>query len=348
MFKPAALLIVLIAAFSLPACAPRLQEIGTFDAVAQFTDEGALMADGTRLPVRTWTADDPRAIIIGVHGMSDYSNAFDMPADWLAERGITTYAYDQRGFGDTDQRGLWPGSEIMADDLRTVMALVKDRHPDRPVYVLGLSMGGAVTMKAQAAGLRPDGIILAAPAIWGWQAMNPAYKAGLWLAAHTAPGSTASGSGLDIWPSDNVDMLRAFSADPLVIKETRVDAVYGLVTLMDEAYDAAESLDVPVLYLYGANDQIVPADPTYNVMGRIGAPRRLVLYENGYHMLLRDNQRERVWQDILVWIGDHDAPLPSGEEFDGTPPVASATPGDVETAPAAALSTDRDATQAVR
>jgi len=80
-------------------------------------------------------------------------------------------------------------------------------------------------------------------------------------------------------------MLREFSRDPHVLKASRIDAVYGLVTLMDQAYDAADDLDGPVLYLYGRNDQIVPAAPTYRVMGRIRAERRLVVYENGYHML---------------------------------------------------------------
>jgi alpha-beta hydrolase superfamily lysophospholipase len=332
---------------ALAACAPRLQEIGAYDTQAELTDTAAIMADGSRLPVRVWAAERPRAVIVGVHGMNDYSNAFAMPAPWFAERRITTYAYDQRSFGETEHRGVWPGSDVMADDLRTMVALVRERHPGLPLYVLGLSMGGAVAMKAQAEGLAVDGIILGAPAIWGWQAMNPVYKSALWLAAHTIPSRTATGSGLEIWPSDNIEMLRAFGRDPLVLDGSRLDAVYGLVTLMDEAYTAAEALTAPVLYLYGAHDQIVPAAPTFAVMQRIGAPKRLVLYREGYHMLLRDLQRERVWTDIAAWIDDKDAPLPSGEEFDGTPPDAAPVSG-AGTGPAAPPSGDPLATPASR
>ena len=171
-----------------------------------------------------------------------------------------------------------------------------------------------------------DGAILVAPAIWGWQAMNPLYKTGLWLGAHTMPWKKATGSGLDIWPSDNIEMLRAFSRDPQVIKGTRIDAVYGLVTLMDDAYKAAPELERPVLYLYGAKDQIVPAKPTLHVMSQITAPKRLVRYKNGWHMLLRDKQRKRVWSDTLAWIRNHRAALPSGEEFDPNKKLASAKP----------------------
>ena len=140
------------------------------------------------------------------------------------------------------------------------------------------------------------------------------------------PWKKATGSGLEIWPSDNIDMLREFSRDPLVIKGTRIDAVYGVVNLMDDAYGAASKLRAPVLYLYGVKDEIVPAEPTYHVMKQITAPKRQVVYENGWHMLLRDKQRERVWRDVLAWIKNHDAPLPSSEEFHGPEKLASAKP----------------------
>ena len=164
--------LLLLLGFLLPvaACAPRLQEIGAFESEAMLTDTAAVMADGARLPVRVWPAQTPRAVIVGVHGMGDYSNAFDMPGTWFAERGITTYAYDQRGFGDTEHRGVWPGSTAMAADLTSMVALVRVRHPGLPLYVLGLSMGGAVAMKAQAQGLAVDGIVVAAPAIWAGMA----------------------------------------------------------------------------------------------------------------------------------------------------------------------------------
>ncbi len=320
-----ALVMVLLGAGLAAGCAPRLQEIGAADAQMKLLDDAAIMPDGVRLPVRTWRAKQPRAIVLGVHGMNDYSNAFAMPGPWLAKHGITTYAFDQRGFGETEQRGVWPGADIMARDLTNVAALLRDRHPRLPLYILGVSMGGGVTMKALTAGLEAEGAILVAPAIWGWQAMNPLYKSALWVSAHTMPWKTATGSGLEIWPSDNIEMLRAFSNDPQVIKGTRIDAVYGVVNLMDDAYSAAPVLKTPVLYLYGKEDQIVPAKPTYKVMAQITAPKRLVVYEKGWHMLLRDKQRERVWRDILSWIKDRDAPMPSGEEYKPEDKVAKAS-----------------------
>src|SRR6185437_9926640 len=87
------------------------------------------------------------------------------------------------------------------------------------------------------------------------------YRTALWLADHIAPRWQLSGSGLHILPSDNIPMLRAFSRDPLVIKETRIDTIKGLVQLMSEALEAAPQLKAHTLLLYGAHDQLVPKDP---------------------------------------------------------------------------------------
>ena len=111
-------------------------------------------------------------------------------------------------------------------------------------------------------------------------------------------------------------MLRELGRDPLVIKESRVDTVYGLTNLMDAAYDASSTFDQQSLFLFGAKDEIIPPAPiadvlTKRIAGRFSKPQRLLVYKNGYHMLLRDLQAEVVWQDILFWLDSPRDPLPS-------------------------------------
>jgi len=308
-------LIALVCLFA--ACAPLEQELGAQSTVPQLKPDMAVMEDGIALPLRHWPAKKPKAILVAVHGFNDYSNAFDVPAKWFAQKGVSTYAFDQRSFGKNNNRGIWAGSEVMTRDLATFVTLVKARHRDLPVFVAGVSMGGAVTMRALGKGWlgHVKGVVLVAPAVWGWRSMNLFYRAGLWSAAHISPASTATGSGLNVWPSDNVEMLREIGRDPLMVRDTRIDAIYGLVGLMDEAYDASAQISKPILYLYGANDQLVPRGPTFKTMKTIKSDKRVVYYKNGWHMLLRDKQAKRVWQDILVWMMDAKAKLPSGEEI---------------------------------
>src|SRR6185437_1310534 len=109
---------------------------------------------------------------------------------------------------------------------------------------------------------------------------------------------------LKIWPSDNVEMLRKLSRDPLFQRQTRADAIYGLVNLMDEARKAPAKLThpPPILFLYGANDQIIPKEPTEAVIAALGKRALVKRYPHGYHMLLRDLDAKQVWSDTLNWI----------------------------------------------
>ncbi|MEM9226015.1 MAG: alpha/beta hydrolase, partial [Pseudomonadota bacterium] len=83
--------------------------------------------DGAELGLTVWEANTPAPdiVVVGVHGMSDYANAFHMAAPWWAAHGVTTYAYDQRGFGRSVGRGDWPDEQLMRDDLRMAVWLAR-------------------------------------------------------------------------------------------------------------------------------------------------------------------------------------------------------------------------------
>lgn len=288
-------------------CAPRLQSPGPVVSAPSLAEDHFVTHDGYRLAMRVWPAGgQTTSVIVAVHGFNDYSKAFEEPAAWWAGHGITTYAYDQRGFGETLERGIWAGGDTLVADLVSVVSAIKERHPGKPVFLLGESMGGAVVMAALAD--RPaksadvEGAILSAPAVWGWSSMNPFYKTTLWLSAHVMPWKGLTGQSLDITPSDNFDMLVALGKDPLIIKKTRIDAIYGLTGLMERAYRSASAIELPLLVLYGEKDEIIPKKPVDKVISQLNGGARVIRYENGYHMLLRDLQARRVWRDILEWI----------------------------------------------
>ena len=137
---------------ALAACAVTQAPQGNAPTTPQLGDDVFVARDGMKLPLRHWDAQEgPRAIILALHGMSDYSNAFDMPARQWAKSGITTLAFDQRGFGAGPNTGLWAGGDVMRADLADFVAAARARYPGVPVFALGESMGGAVLLSALAA-----------------------------------------------------------------------------------------------------------------------------------------------------------------------------------------------------
>jgi acylglycerol lipase len=311
---------VLFPCLLLGGCTPLIHPPGPKHVEPQLRKSHFVATDGAVLPVRSWLPrnEEPEAVIVALHGFNDYSNAFAMPGRYLSERGIALYAYDQRGFGNAPGRGLWAGMDAYVDDLDHFTRLVRRNHPGKPAYILGESMGGALAIVAMTSERPPaaDGIILSAPAVWGRATMPWYQRALLTISVSTVPWLELTGESLGILPSDNIEMLRGLGRDPLVIKETRVDTIYGLVNLMDEALARVDKLNKEVLVLYGEHDQVIPKEPVSLMLKKLSTTgiARVALYEQGYHLLLRDLSAAKPWGDIAAWIADRSKPLPSGAD----------------------------------
>ncbi len=315
-----ALLIALLLII-LTACTPNIHPANTSISSGQLLNTVFITPDGTKLPLKSWQpTKNSHSVIIALHGFNDYSHFFHHAGQYFSQHKTLSYAYDQRGFGASATRGLWAGVETYRSDLVSFIRLVKNRHPTLPLYLLGESMGGAIIIStlAQTSSLPINGIILAAPAVWSRQAMPWYQTALLWTLSHTIPWMTLSGSNLGIKPSDNIDMLIALGRDPLMIKETRVESIYGLTNLMDHALSSAENISVNTLFLYGEKDEIIPKEPIYQFIQKLTAntanQHLIALYKDGYHMLLRDLQASILWNDINTWINSVNTPLPSGAD----------------------------------
>lgn len=286
--------------------------------------EHLVAADGFPLPLRHWPAPSaPQRIALGVHGFGDYGGGFETLAKALNEAGIGFYAYDQRGFGSNPEPGIWPGADVLTDDLRDVAAILRERHPELPLYVVGKSMGGAVTILAMTSEPPPqvDGVVLIAPAVWGPDTMPWYQRLGLELGTQVAPGlelSAELAQGLGIEPSDKQEVIDALREDPLVQRSARVDTMEGLTQLMGDAQAAVAQFTGPALVLYGERDEVIPAEPVCLMFRKFSddpeSRLRFVLYPEGYHMLTRYSGAARTHADIGAWLHDAEAPLPSGEE----------------------------------
>lgn len=313
---------------SLTACAPQVAPPGSLARDPALTDTHFLTADGLSLPIRRWIPDaEPKGVVLAVHGFNDYSKSFDLVPDapgvglTLAAQGFAVYAYDQRGFGSSPYAGLWPGEDKITEDFSDLAIVLTHTYPDIPLYAVGVSMGGAVIIAAMTDGTPPpvEAVVLVAPAVWARDTMPLTYRTALWLGAHVMPGAKPSGRGLGRQASDNIEMLRDAARDPLFIKDTRIDSIYGLTNLMDRAQKDVGKMPVPMLYVYGANDQIIPKNATEKAVEKFLAgddERRLGFYENGWHMMLRDLQAEVVLSDIAGFLADPSQPLISGSDND--------------------------------
>ena len=322
-------LIAMLASF-LAACVPTIQRANIPEpgfSGPSFQATKFISQDGAALGLSSWQpADgaDPKAVIIALHGMNDYARAFELAGPYWAEQGIATYAYDARGFGRSPERGIWGGQDLMLEDLRTAIGVARAKHPHIPVTVVGESMGAATILAALGDDNPPlvDRVVLIAPAVWGWSNLPLAYKISLWVTAHTPvslrPINPPRAIVRKIRASDNIAMLQRLGRDPNMLFATRLDAVYGLVNLMERAFKSVSKVPPHTLVLYGSKDQIIPRPSVERTVARLPATIQSVEYPDGYHMLTRDLQAQRVWRDIVAFIDDPTKPVPSRLD---TPPL---------------------------
>jgi len=148
--------VVLMVMATLMGCAgPRIQPSLPEDRLPVLHDTDAVMSDGYVLPLTVWRPEgETRAVVLALHGMNDYRHAFANVGVHLAAAGIVTYAYDQRGFGETRWRGVWAGTERLIGDMETMAALIHARYPDRPLYLIIAERLGNGADRARSVGTR--------------------------------------------------------------------------------------------------------------------------------------------------------------------------------------------------
>ena len=191
--------ILLASVLLLLSCSPLVQKSNGLSQPPELGPSVFITSDGSHLPVKRWVPENkPEAVIISLHGFNDYSAGISDPASFFTQSGILTIAYDQRGFGTTQYRGIWPGSGPLIQDISELASLVKAQYPDIPLYLMGDSMGAAVVIGAA---VKYDldeveALLLIAPAVWGGDSFNWFYRSMLWLGAHTIPWKSVTGRGL--------------------------------------------------------------------------------------------------------------------------------------------------------
>ena len=319
------LLLAAVLALAVGGCAARLPPYGTPGtplALHPVPDEVFTLPDGTRLPASVWLpppGQAPVAVILALHGFNDSRDQWNLPAPVFANAGIAVYAPDQRGFGDTAARETWPGVDTLVSDADAMARDLRRRYPATPLYVMGESMGGAVALDLAARPKPPPitGTIMLSPAVWGRPEQGFVLASALAIANGVAPGYriTASDVPVRVHASDNRAALIALARDPLTIRSTQVSVLNGLVDLMDSGQVNAHGVQGRSFIAYGAHDELVPASAMAVAWAHLPPDTRRAVYPNGYHLLMRDLDRQAVIGDVIAWIKNPDALLPSGADI---------------------------------
>ncbi|WP_018871629.1 alpha/beta fold hydrolase [Thioalkalivibrio sp. ALJ16] len=254
--------------------------------------------------VRVWPAQAPDGVVITLHSFRDHSGAYAELGPWLAARGYSVHALDQRGHGRREDHGRWPGIEPMLADVVAMVEQVRGEHPQKPLFLLGESMGGSAALAAVATHpeLDVDGVIAVAPGLRGG---IPARR--LWDAAVWTGERIAGGLALTIDPDYSDSLTPAavarFREDPAILRRVRMDTYAGVVWLAQYATDHIDRVTVPVVYLWGEQDGTIQRESVcLAARAHPGGQAEVWTDPDWPHLLLHAPDWPQTAQRLLDWM----------------------------------------------
>jgi len=262
-------------------------------------------SDGADVPYRLWpAASPPRALILLLHGASDYCGAFDEIGPLFAARGMTALAIDQRGFGATSTRGTWRGKNRMIRDAIEAIVYLRMRFGSAvPVFIVGESMGAALAVHA--ASRAPDldlaGIVLAAPgAISG--TLRRLFGSTLTrILRFFAPRAGIVIERISAWEFTPGAAIRLLG-DPMVLRRIRPAILFGLFKLARSAVDEAEHVRIPALTMIGSHEDVVREACIARLHNNLAGAKEWAFFKGGPHLLLHWKHNDRVLETVFSWI----------------------------------------------
>jgi alpha-beta hydrolase superfamily lysophospholipase len=236
-----------------------------------------------RVQVRGWRADNPARLVVLAHGYAEHIGRYEHVAEALVTRGSTVVGPDHVGHGRSQgEPALVEDFEPMVDDLR---AVVQEARGDLPVVMVGHSMGGLIaTRYAQRHREDLAGLVLTGPAV----GLSPVFEG--WLAAPELPSDPIDVATLSRDPAVG----EAYAADPLVWRGGWKRPTVEAFVAADKAIAEGPGFgDLPLLYIHGADDQLVPADLARPVIERLAGPNsELHVLDGARHEVLNEVDKE--------------------------------------------------------
>jgi alpha-beta hydrolase superfamily lysophospholipase len=260
---------------------------------------------GRQIFWHSWTpAAAARGVIVLVHGAGEHSGRYGHVVARLVDEGFAVHACDHRGHGRSD--GPRAFIEDMDDVVADVDSLV-DRalapHPGVPVFMLGHSMGGLISLRyALAHQERLAGLILSAALAAIESVPKPLELVGRALSV-VAPRTPLIAIDASLVSRDAA-VVQAYVCDPLVHHgKLPARTAVQLAGAVEGFPTTVAAIKVPTLILYGTADRLCPPAGSEMLAERLGSADTTVkAYEGLFHEILNEPEREVVLDDIVAWL----------------------------------------------
>lgn len=253
--------------------------------------------DGVELAVTVDTPENPKAVVVIVHGLCEHMGRYKYLTEKLLEHNIKVYRFDHRGHGKSGgQRYFYSDKDQIIDDVNFITDLAITENPQLHVFMIGHSMGGY------------------AAACYGTK--YPGKIRGIVISG----GLTRDNGGLISGVSMDVDPLTEFPNElgDGVCSDPNVVYAYGLDPLNGKFFTAGlcqsinkgvawlkdnPTFDYPVLLMHGEKDALVSPKDTFQFFNEIQSKdKQMLIFGNAMHEVFNEYIHDEVIADAIDWI----------------------------------------------
>ena len=258
---------------------------------------------------QSWLPEKPKAIVVLVHGLGEHSGRYAHVAEALVKIDCAVYAMDHRGHGKSGgPRTLVDRFANAVQDIDHVVEMARAAHPRKPVFLLGHSMGGALSLSYA---LKNPGklkaLMLSGPAV-ALDGAPPMMKPIAKFLSLVAPslGMFKVEPGL---VSRDTSVVADYASDPLNAHGKVPARTLGEIVNFVEFLPAGLSLiQLPLLIQHGREDKLAGVTGSQMIADKVSSKdKTLKIYEGLYHEIFNELPADRaiVLKDLTDWIGKH-------------------------------------------
>jgi alpha-beta hydrolase superfamily lysophospholipase len=242
---------------------------------------------------------EPKAVLLIAHGYAEHSGRYGNVVDYFVPRGYAIWALDHRGHGRSDGDRVQVDSwDDYLDDLKTFFDLVKARNPGRKIFLVGHSMGAAIsTGYALRHQDELDGLILSGGGITPTDPER---------AARVAAETPARTGGLATTLSRDPKVVEAYVSDPLVYTGPPPERRSALAGMRGSLPERVKEIKLPILIMAGGASPLGDGPRSQVLFEDVGsADKTLKLFPELMHEIFNEPEHLTVLSDMEAWLEHH-------------------------------------------
>ncbi|GAB4415200.1 MAG: monoacylglycerol lipase [Anaerolineales bacterium] len=261
---------------------------------------------GASIYYQGWLPEgDTKAVLLVVHGMGEHSGRYVNLVERFVPLGYALYGLDHIGHGKSDgAREMVQRFDDFTDTLSTFYKLVSEWQAGKPIFLLGHSMGGAI-VSYYLLDHQEDfkGAIISAPAVRVGEGISQMTITMSKVLSKIAPKMGVLALDANAISRDP-KVVEAYVNDPLVFHgKTPARLGAELLSAMMRITAEASKISLPVIIVQGAEDVLVEPAGAQMLYDKVSsADKTLKIYDQMYHEVFNEPDRERVLSDVEAWL----------------------------------------------